>query len=145
MIKLMGGLFFLPYFTFVTVNWFLKYIEIRGDVMSKYFLDSELSCKCCGQLPENGMDERLLLVLDAIYEAVSGSVTLSCAYRCPEHNAEVGGVPNSYHTQGIAADGLTIDDLASIAEQCGADGIGRYYSQEFVHVDTRGYEARWEE
>ncbi|HWR41832.1 YcbK family protein [Sporomusa sp.] len=118
--------------------------------MSKYFSESELACKCCGQLPAGGMGERLLQVLDAIREAVGSPVSLSCAYRCPEHNAEVGGVPNSYHIQGIAADvlvpdGMSVDELASIAEQCGAKGIGRYYSQEFVHVDTRGYEARWEE
>lgn len=118
--------------------------------MSKYFSDSELACKCCGQLPGNGMDERLLQVLDTIREAIGGHVELSCAYRCPAHNIEVGGVPNSYHTQGIAADvivpdGMSVDELAAIAERCGADGIGRYYGQEFVHVDTRGYEARWEE
>lgn len=118
--------------------------------MSKYFSNDELACKCCGQLPANGMDDRLLQILDAIREVIGGPVTLSCAYRCPDHNAEVGGVPNSYHIQGIAADvivpdGLTVDQLAGIAEQCGADGIGRYYGQEFVHVDTRGYEARWEE
>ena len=30
-----------------------------------------------------------------------------------------------------------------VAEECGADGIGKYYYQDFVHVDVRGYEARW--
>jgi uncharacterized protein YcbK (DUF882 family) len=119
-------------------------------VGSKYFDDSELVCKCCGQLPSNGFDDRLLQVLDAMREAIGGSVSLSCAYRCPAHNAEVGGVPNSYHTQGIAADvlvpdGMSVSELAAIAEQCGADGIGRYYDSLFVHVDTRGYAARWDE
>jgi uncharacterized protein YcbK (DUF882 family) len=40
---------------------------------------------------------------------------------------------------------MTVDELASIAEAAGADGIGRYYGDQFVHVDTRGYAARWEE
>lgn len=115
---------------------------------SKYFSDSELACRCCGQLPDNGMDERLLQVLDAIRETVGSPVSLSCAYRCPSHNSEVGGVPNSFHTQGIAADvlvpdGMSVNELAKIAEQCGADGIGRYFDSLFVHVDTRGYAARW--
>lgn len=115
---------------------------------SKYFSDSELVCHCCGQLPENGMDEKLLQVLDAIRESVGGPVSLSCAYRCPKHNAEVGGVPDSQHVQGCAADvlvpdGMSVNELAAIAEQCGADGIGKYYDSLFVHVDTRGYAARW--
>ena len=117
---------------------------------SKYFSDEELACKCCGQLPDGGMEQRLLAVLDAIREEIGAPLTLSCAYRCPAHNAEVGGVPNSQHVQGCAADvllpdGMTVDGLAELAERCGADGIGRYWSQGFVHVDTRGEWARWTE
>lgn len=115
----------------------------------RFFADSELACKCCGQLPVGGMDVRLLEVLDKIREEVGGPVSLSCAYRCPSHNAEVGGVPNSQHVQGCAADvllpdGLSVNELAEIAERCDADGIGRYYDSLFVHVDTRGYVARWD-
>ena len=117
---------------------------------SKYFSVEELACKCCGQLPDDGMDPRLLDVLDAMREEIGAPLTLSCAYRCPAHNAEVGGVPNSQHVQGCAADVLlpddmTVDELAELAERCGADGIGRYWSQGFVHVDTRGEWARWTE
>ena len=95
------------------------------------------------------MYQRLLDGLDGMREAI-GPLTLSCAYRCPAHNAEVGGVPNSQHVQGCAADvllpdGMTVDELAAVAERCGADGIGRYWSQGFVHVDTRGEWARWTE
>jgi len=116
--------------------------------MSKYFSDDELKCKCCGQLPPGGMDAKLLEVLDAIRDEVDQSITLSCAYRCPSHNAEVGGVPNSQHVDGTAADilvpdGMTVEGLAIVAGQCGADGIGRYYDSGFVHVDTRGECARW--
>lgn len=116
---------------------------------SKYFSDAELACRCCGQLPENGIDSRLLQVLDAIRESVGGPVSISCAYRCPSHNAEVGGVPNSQHVEGCAADvlvpdGMSVNELAEIAEACGADGIGKYYDSLFVHVDTRGEAARWE-
>ena len=116
--------------------------------MAKYFSREEFACKHCGQEP--GMDVRLQNILDAIRERIRGPVILTSAYRCPAHNAAVGGVPNSYHTQGIAADvlvpdGMTVDQLAQIAEECGADGIGRYYGQGFVHCDVRGYPARWDE
>ena len=116
--------------------------------MAKYFTPEEMSCRCCGQLPDDGIDSRLQYVLDAMREAVGGPLILSCCYRCPSHNAEVGGVPNSQHVYGRAADvlcpdGMSVDELADIAEQCGGDGIGRYYNSGFVHVDTRGYAARW--
>jgi uncharacterized protein YcbK (DUF882 family) len=117
--------------------------------MAKYFDVSEMACHHCGELPENGIDERLQNVCDAIRESVGQPIVASCFYRCPYHNAETpGSVPNSYHVQGKAADlvcpdGVSVDELAAIAETCGADGIGKYYDSGFVHVDTRGYEARW--
>lgn len=115
--------------------------------MSKYFTKNEFRCACCGELPDGGIDERLLEVCDAIREAIGKPITVLSGYRCAKHNAEVGGVPNSQHVLGTAAD-LTFDEvdierLAQVAEAVGADGIGRYPEQSFVHVDTRGYEARW--
>lgn len=108
--------------------------------------DDCFSCHCCGKLPENGMDARLIEVLnkmDVQEEEVNSG------YRCPKHNAEVGGVPNSFHVQGCAADidasTFGVDPLAILAEQAGADGIGKYYDACFVHIDTRQYTARWEE
>ena len=55
-------------------------------------------------------------------------------------------VENSQHVFGRAADvqlpeGWTVEQLAELAEECGADGIGVY--DWGVHVDTRGYIARW--
>lgn len=121
--------------------------------MSKYFTEAEFACKCdrCAGLNNTGggMDPRLLDVLDRIRERVGQPIYVLSGYRCPEHNEEVGGQPNSLHMQSCAAD-ITYDDinvaeLARIAEEEGADGIGTYASQLFVHVDTRGNEARWDE
>lgn len=111
--------------------------------------EEDLACKCCGGMPENGIDPRLISVLEGMSNEVGYKLELSCAYRCPEHNASVGGVPNSQHVQGCAADvllpdSMAVDELADLAERHGADGIGKYYNDQFVHVDTRGYEARWE-
>lgn len=116
--------------------------------MAKYFDVSEFACKCCGGLPENGIDVRLQNVLDAMRERAGQPLILSCAYRCPTHNAEVGGVSNSQHLLGTGADvicpdNMTVDELADLAIKCGADGVGRYYNSYFVHVDTRGYKAYW--
>lgn len=106
--------------------------------------DNCFKCKCCGELPTDGMDPRLIDVLNTIgvYED-----EINSAYRCPEHNAEVGGVPDSQHVAGTAADvdatRWGVEGLALLAEQAGADGIGKYEGDGFVHIDTRGEEARW--
>jgi len=107
----------------------------------KYFTESEMVCKHCEGLPPDGMNEALLRKLDELRELVQQPVHTTCMYRCPEHNAEVGGVENSQHVLGNAADiycdGLSVDELADAAVTVGFDGIGRYYEQEFVHVDCR--------
>ena len=120
-----------------------------------YFNDYEFACSCNRhEVDETGhnkldhiIDKRLVDLLDAIRERLGVPLYINSGYRCPEHNAEVGGVSNSQHVLGTAADitydGIDVDYLAAIAEECGADGIGCYYYQDFVHIDVRGYAARW--
>lgn len=116
--------------------------------LSEHFDSSEFACKCgCGGL-HNGADinPRLVQVLERMRQRCGRPLELSCGYRCPTHNAEVGGVWNSQHVYGTAADvqtpdGMSVIELAALAEECGADGIGVY--DWGVHVDVRGYAARW--
>lgn len=107
----------------------------------KYFSIDEFRCKHCGELPANGMNQILLDKLDDMREKIGMPIIISCGYRCPEHNAEVGGVSNSQHIYGNAADiyvdGLTVDQLADYCVSEGFDGIGRYYNSQFVHTDVR--------
>lgn len=120
--------------------------------MAKYFSDDEFRCHCCGQLPDNGMDTNLINILDNIRERLGRPITVLSGYRCPSMNESCGGCVNSQHLLGTACDitceNFNIDELAQLAEECQADGIGRYPSQEFVHVDTRsggvGDNYRWE-
>ena len=110
----------------------------------KYFTVKEMTCRCgCGKVI---FDPMLRDKLDELRGLVGKPIYISSGYRCPEHNAYVGGVPNSYHTKGIAADIYVKDmmpkELARIAGEVGFDGIGLYKS--FVHVDVRGYKARWD-
>jgi uncharacterized protein YcbK (DUF882 family) len=73
---------------------------------------------------------------------------VTSGYRCANCNKAVGGAENSYHLFGMAADiwveGISPRQLAEVAENIGFDGIGIYPDQGFVHVDVRGYRARWE-
>ena len=68
---------------------------------AKYFSDQELACKHCGV---NGTTQALRDALDQFREAVGKPVIVDDAYRCPVHNAQVGGVPHSQHLEGNAAD-----------------------------------------
>lgn len=112
--------------------------------LSEHFDSSEFTCKCgCGEF---WIVDKLIRLLEAMRAKCGCPLIINSGYRCPEHNAAVGGVPNSQHVLGTAADvqlpdGMTVDELANIAEECGADGIGKY--DWGVHVDVRGYKARW--
>lgn len=114
--------------------------------LSEHFDSSEFACKCgCGGMDNGaGVNPKLVQVLERMRQYIGKPLVLSCAYRCPAHNAEVGGVSNSQHVFGTAADvqlpeGMTVDELAQVAEKCGADGIGWYTCG--VHVDVCGYTA----
>lgn len=112
---------------------------------SRYFSDYELECHgdgCCN----GGVDKInpiLLEKLDKLREMVGGALELSCAYRCPIHNEEVGGVPNSQHVLGNGADVQTPnyrwcstpEELAWYCEKVGFDAIGIYSWG--CHVDVR--------
>ena len=109
--------------------------------MSRYFNESEMICHCCGCLPDTGINGVLVDKLDALRDYVGEPIHVTCMYRCARHNAEVGGVWNSQHVLGNAADiycdGIGVDELAAAALAVGFDAVGRYYNSGFVHVDVR--------
>jgi uncharacterized protein YcbK (DUF882 family) len=116
--------------------------------LSEHFDEKEFLCKCCGG-GHGLIHPHLILGLQMLRDIIGKPIHLTCAYRCPKHNAEVGGVPNSYHTQGVAADiyveGLTPYELAGQAARVPMflnGGIGIYPKRGFVHVDV-GRKRRW--
>ena len=117
--------------------------------LSKHFSRDEIACHHCGRVGTSVSNlSKLLALLERIRERIGRPLRLTCAYRCPAHNKAVGGVPKSYHTQCMAADcytdGMSVDELADAARECGAGGVGRYYGAGFVHVDC-GPGADWTE
>lgn len=60
-------------------------------------------------------------VLEPARQRLGLPITVNSGYRCPKHNAEVGGVANSQHMKGEAADIRCADNklLAEIIEQKG--------------------------
>ena len=59
-------------------------------------------------------------------------LSISSSYRTPEHNAEVGGVPNSYHTKGLAFD-FTGSDSAMNAAKAWASRHPEMFKEVLVH------------
>jgi len=71
--------------------------------LSKNFMSNEFKCNCSvGHV--FFVDDRLVLCCQVLRNLVESSVFFTNAYRCPEHNINVGGVITSYHTQGMAVD-----------------------------------------
>lgn len=96
------------------------------------------------------IDDDLVKLLENIREAAGGkAVTINSGYRSPEHNKAVGGVSNSQHVKGTAADivvaGTDPLTVGQIAEHYlnTKGGIGVYRS--FTHVDTRANRSRWDQ
>ena len=74
----------------------------------KHFKLEEFPCRCCGSngtLQAMGNTKALVeAVLDPAREAYGKPIYVNSGYRCQKHNAEVGGVRNSQHLRGEAAD-----------------------------------------
>ena len=73
----------------------------------KWFKEKEFACKCCGQLPPLARENVKALVsevLDPVREKLGMPIVVNSGYRCEKHNKEVGGVKNSQHLKGEAAD-----------------------------------------
>jgi uncharacterized protein (TIGR02594 family) len=94
--------------------------------------------------------QKLMKQLDVIRAALGVAVTVNSAYRSPEHNKNVGGVANSQHLFGKAADlscSISPQEVHAIiaglmqAGKIAKGGLGLYNT--FVHYDIRGSLANW--
>lgn len=112
--------------------------------MHKYFKSDEFTCKCCGSCE---VDPLLISILDVVRARRECALKITSGYRCEKHNSEVGGVTNSYHTKGQAADIVPADgDIYSLAGElrhvapANTCGIIIYSADGFVHFDIRAVE-----
>lgn len=109
--------------------------------MFKYFKLEEFACKHCG---ENLIDENFVRRLDQLRDICGFPFVIVSGYRCPTHNAAVGGAVNSQHMLGLAADIAATSSQAymilSGAFSLGFRGIGVGMApgkSQFVHLDLR--------
>ena len=109
----------------------------------KYFKKSEFTCKCgCGL---NNIDINLVKILDGIREHYNKPIIINSGSRCEKHNREVGGVADSKHLYGKAADfvvsGVPVADVLNYTHSLVKSGVLRYtYGQTLnmqntTHID----------
>lgn len=117
----------------------------------RYFKRAEFRCTCgrCGGFPVEPQ-ESIARTVDEIRYRLGIPISIvdggGSGVRCAAHNAEVGGVANSQHLYGLAAD---LHSTASPAEMYAVaenvmghtGGIGLYSWG--IHVDKRSGYARW--
>ena len=121
--------------------------------MTKNFKLKEFECKCECDMPLEVYENIIKLAsqLQFLRDYTGRPITINSAYRCPDHNAKVGGSKTSQHLLGKAAD-ITIQSLkpaevyALIEELIDMGhllqgGLGLYDT--FVHYDIRKTKARW--
>ena len=71
-----------------------------GD-LTRHFDRKEYSCPCCGL---NKVSPVLAKYVEIIRTEINVPINIISGTRCEKHNEEVGGVPDSSHLGGYAAD-----------------------------------------
>lgn len=107
------------------------------------FKRSEFVCKCGGKHCKGDtaeMEEEVLEILQEIRNTYKRAVIVTSGVRCTQHNRNVGGVPNSRHLTGHAADfkisGVSGSELRDLCYDLGC----RYsyvITANTVHVDVK--------
>lgn len=111
----------------------------------KHFKLKEFACKHCGEIK---VDVDLLVRLEEVRRRIGNRpIIVTSGYRCPTHNARVGGAKNSQHKYGRAADiranGVSVKEMNRVCDKVFYDGGVGLNGATITHVDTRGYRARW--
>ena len=121
--------------------------QINDIIISPYFNLSEFACPCCNRVM---LHPKLLAKLVELRDVLERPVHITSGYRCFEYNQKVGGVANSYHLIGLAADikvkDINLIELLGYTEEIDFTGIGFYEKKNFLHLDVRPTKrARWRE
>ena len=121
--------------------------------LTENFNLSELESKDGAEMPQEVLINitKLACNLQRLRDALNRPIRINSGYRSSSHNEAIGGVKNSQHTKGKAAD-IVVDGLSSkrvkraiesliLEGEMLQGGIGLYDT--FVHYDIRKQRARW--
>jgi len=121
--------------------------HINDINIALHFKLSEFSCPCCKRVM---LHPKLLAKLMELRKILERPIYITSGYRCPEYNQKIGGVVNSYHCIGLAADiqvkDISLIDLLGYAEEIDFAGTGFYAKKNFLHLDVRPTKrTKWRE
>jgi len=121
--------------------------------LTRNFSKSEFDSKDGALMPSKVLHNIKILAeqLQELRDYLNKPITINSGYRSPKHNRSIGGVKNSQHVLGTAAD-ISVEGLSSkkvheaieilIMDQAMLQGgVGLYPT--FVHYDVRLKKARW--
>lgn len=122
----------------------IKFKKSDNIKLSEHFNSNEFECPCdkCDN-DDQLIDSELIAKLEKSRIKYGKRVKVTSGYRCPAHNAEVGGKPGSAHMSGLAADIqpslMNLDELDLVYDICydEFDNIGDGRRLRFIHVDVR--------
>lgn len=122
------------------------YKKLASAEVKNFFKPEEFACKCCGK---GGVVSRVHKALNFARAWAGVPFVITSGYRCPKHNAEVGGVPESSHTKRLAVD-IRVPSSADrflIIQGLIEAGFTRYgIGADFIHADmdeTKVQEVAW--
>ena len=122
--------------------------------LTRNFKLSEFECKSGCEMPESVLMEvkKLANQLQIIRDFIQQPIYINSGYRCKEHNAKIGGVKNSKHILGQAADmrvdNVSPEDLYEAIENLikfnhiFEGGLGIYKT--WIHYDIKLTRSRWD-
>ncbi len=114
--------------------------QAPAEQYTAHFARWEFACDGgdCSGFPVE-MDPALLEKLEALRNALGRPVIITSGVRCERRNAEVGGVANSRHLTGQAADlycpGVHYSDVAHAARSLGL-WVLEYPEEQYCHVEV---------
>lgn len=111
------------------------YKQEKGNLLPTLSLE-EYKCKCHSKYCTRTLVYSPTVSKFQLVRRIFGEpITVNSAFRCQFHNAEVGGLPNSYHTLGSALD-LTVDTSAGLAALDRLEKIARDYFDVVIRYDN---------
>lgn len=107
----------------------------------RYFKLDEFTCPDCGA---NKINPDFVHILDAVRRDCGFPLHVNSGYRCKKHNHDIGGVPDSAHLAGLAAD-LAVhngDERLRLVMAALKHGIRRIgVARSFIHLDIDASKA----
>ena len=116
----------------------------KGYNVSPHFELYEFQCNDKSDIVK--YDLQLVYAVESARQFFGVPIVISSAYRTASYNKKVGGATGSYHTKGRALDvysSVSYTLLAKFFQVYGIKGIGCYYDDKFVHIDSRLSKFYW--